>query len=258
MKLNIKNLSKLVLVDFIALALFYYFTKYVIQTIRDYYQIIQGLTPEIDKFGFVLQQNASLFEMNKLAENLDTVSQISNKILLLFLLLGLVSFLLYNISQSINWNLSLNEFKLKGFKTYLRRFTLISIPGFLILSYLGFKIIVLLRTFILDFWFENYFNTKMFFIILVFSLISLIIIYLKFDLYKLINKHSFKDSLYLLKRRFLKEYLDFGSFLIAVFLSVFLFIIILRINPSSALLTLIGALVSLTMFNIFRIYFANS
>ena len=257
MKLNLKNLLKLVLVDFIALALFYYFTKYVIQTIRDYYQIIQSLTPEIDKFGFVLQQNASLFEMNKLAENLDTVSQISNKILLLFLLLGLVSFLLYNISQSINWNLSLNEFKLKGFKTYLRRFTLISIPGFLILSYLGFKIIVLLRTFILDFWFENYFDTKLFFIILAFSLISLIIIYLKFDLYKLINKHSLKDSLYLLKRIF-KEYLVFGSFLIAVFLSVFLFIIILRINPSSALLTLIGALVSLTMFNIFRIYFANS
>ena len=142
MKSNFKHLSILTLIDFIALALFFYFTRYVIQTVRDYYQIIQNLTPQIDQFGVVLQQNSSLFDMNALAGNLEVISSMSNKIFLLFLLLALASFLIYNISQSINWNLSLNEFKFKNYKKYLKRFTIISIPSFIILIYLGFKLIL--------------------------------------------------------------------------------------------------------------------
>ncbi len=257
MKSNFKHLSILTLIDFIALALFFYFTRYVIQTVRDYYQIIQNLTPQIDQFGVVLQQNSSLFDMNALAGNLEVISSMSNKIFLLFLLLALASFLIYNISQSINWNLSLNEFKFKNYKKYLKRFTIISIPSFIILIYLGFKLIVLLRTFILDFWFENYFNTKEFFIILLLSLISLKIIYLKFELYKLINNHSLKDSIYLLRKKVWKNWIGFGLFLITAFISVLLFILILRINPVSLIAIVIASLTALIIFNIFRIYFAS-
>ena len=117
--LDFKKLPILVLIDFITFSLFYFFTKYVIRTIREYYQIIQNLTPQIDQFGFVLQQNSSLFDMNALGGNLELISQLSSNILLLLLLLGLVSFLLYNISQSINWNLALNEFKLRNYLNYL-------------------------------------------------------------------------------------------------------------------------------------------
>lgn len=258
MKFNIKLLSILVLIDFVALGLFFYFTKYVIQTVREYYQIIQNLTPDIDKYGLVLQQNASLLDMNILGENLSTVSQISNKILFLFLLLVVVSFLLYNISQSVNWNLLLNEFKFRNYKNYLKNFTLINIPGFLILIYLGFKIITRLRSFILDFWFESYFNTREFFVILLLILLSLIIIFIKFEFYKLINKHSLKEALYLVTNKLHKEYWNFVLFLIAIFISVFLFIVLLRINPESVISIVVASLVSLGIFNKFRIYFSKN
>lgn len=254
---NFKKLPILVLIDFIVLGLFFYFTKYVIQTVREYYQIIQNLTPEIDKFGFVLQQNTSMLDINDLGENLEIISQMSTKIFLLFILLGLVSFLLYNISQSVSWNLSLNDFKLTNYKKYLKKFTLINIPSFIVLVYLIFNLIVRLRLFILDFWFESYFNLKAFFIILLISLITLILIYLKFELYKLINKHPLKDSLHLLRKRFYKNYLNFGLFLVTVFVCCLLFILIIRINPESVILLIIGVLCSLTIFNIFRSYFTN-
>ncbi len=256
-KLNFKKFPILVLIDFVAFGLFFYFTKYVIQRVREYYQIIQGLTPEIDQFGFVLQQNSSLFDMNALGENLELISQLSSKIILLLFSLGLVSFLLYNFSQSINWNLALNEFKLKNYKNYLKKFTIISIPGFFILSYLFFKIIVKLRVFILDYWFEAFFNTREFFIILLLSLLCLIIIFMEFELYRLINKNSLRDSLGLLQKRIFKRYRYFIFLIVTAFLSDLIFILILRINPNSILLGAVAALVSLSIFNIYRIYFTN-
>src|SRR3989344_2105239 len=255
--LDFKKLPILVLIDFITFSLFYFFTKYVIRTIREYYQIIQNLTPQIDQFGFVLQQNSSLFDMNALGGNLELISQLSSNILLLLLLLGLVSFLLYNISQSINWNLALNEFKLRNYKNYLKKFTIISIPGFLILSYLIFKIIVNLKVFILDYWFEAVFNSMEFLIISLLSLICLIIIIIKFELYRLINKNSLKDSLNLLQKRIFKRYFYFILLIITAFASGLLFIFILKINPNSILLTIFASLVSLSILNVFRIYFAS-
>ncbi len=256
--INFKNLSVLVFIDFIALSLFYFFTRYVIQTVRNYYQIIQGLTPQIDQTGLVLQQNSSLFDMNSLGSNLDTISLLSNKIIFLFFLLALFSFLIYNISQSINWNLALNEFKLKNYRSYLKKFTIINIPAFFILTYLVFKIIVRLKDFILKYWFGSFFNTKEFFIIFFLGLIFIIIIYFKFYLYKSINKLSLIDSLYLLKKRFYNEYFNFVLLALTIFLSIFLFIIILRINPESSITGIIASLASLIVFNLFRTYFTNN
>ncbi len=256
--MNFKKLPILVLIDFLALGAFFYFTKYVIETVREYYSIIQNLTPEIDQFGFVLQQNASLLDMSVLGENLELISQLSSKIMLLFLALGLVSFLLYNFSQSVNWNLVLNDFKLKNYKNYLKKFTIINIPGFIILSYLIFKIIVKLREFILSFWFENYINLTDLFILLLLSLICLIILFLKFEFYRLINNNSLKDSVNLLKKRFFKRYFYFLLLIITALVSDLLFIFILKINPNSLVLGVIAALISLSVFNVFRIYFANT
>ena len=196
--------------------------------------------------------------MNVLGENLNAISMISNKIIFLFFLLGFFSFLLYNISQSINWNLVLNEFKIKNYRNYLKKFTLINIPAFFALVYLAFKIIVKLKTFILNYWFESYFNTKEFFIILFLVLISFIIIYFKFCLYTLINKLSLMDSLRLLKKRFFKRYLDFFLIIITIILACFLFILIIRINPNFTISGVIASLISLVVFNIFRIYFSNN
>jgi ABC-type Fe3+ transport system permease subunit len=153
--------------------------------------------------------------------------------------------------------LSLNEFKLKNYKNYLKKFTIINIPGFFVLSYLGFKTIVRLKTFILDYWFQSYFNTKEFLIILLLVLISFLIIYLKFYLYKSINKLSLIDSLRLLKKRFYKEYIHFFLLAATLLISGFVFVIILRINPDSAISGIIGSLVSLTIFNAFRTYFSS-
>ena len=108
--LDFKKLPILVLIDFITFSLFYFFTKYVIRTIREYYQIIQNLTPQIDQFGFVLQQNSSLFDMNALGGNLELISQLSSNILLLLLLLGLVSFLFSLLKVTLHKILSMIEY----------------------------------------------------------------------------------------------------------------------------------------------------
>ena len=96
-----------------------------------------------------------------------------------------------------------------------------------------------------------------FLIISLLSLICLIIIIIKFELYRLINKNSLKDSLNLLQKRIFKRYFYFILLIITAFASGLLFIFILKINPNSILLTIFASLVSLSILNVFRIYFAS-
>ena len=251
---NIKNLSIVVFIDFISVTLFYLITKYFLRLIKGYYEKIQSLTPTINYLGLNLQQNASLLNINELGDNLDLIGTLSNKILILLFLLALISFLIYNISQSINWNLILNEFKLKNYKNYLKRFTLINIPLFLISIYLLFKIITRLRPFILDFWFGNYFDKNGFLIIFLSCLVLLYIVYLVFLIYIYLNKHDLMSSLNIFKREFYKKPINFFIFLIFLFISSVISIFILRINPSSIILSLFSLLIFLSIFNVFRIY----
>jgi len=254
---NLKNLAKLVLVDFVLVSLLYYIIKYSLNKIRNFYNLIQEMGVQVDSFGAVLKNNASLADINELAGRLDLISELGNKILLLFLLLFFSSFIIYTISQSVNWNLALNNFKLKDYKNYLKKSALINIPVFIIVYYLLFKLIVNARIFILGYWFENFFDRKIFLSIALFLFLLLVLIYLSFYVYVLLSKYSLRESLMQLTKVYYKKPKNFLVFLAALFISFLLSLFILRISPESAVLTMASFLVFLTGFNLLRIYLAN-
>ena len=256
--LNIKNLAKLVLIDLISVVFLFVFSRYILSKIKEFYYLIQSLTPKIDSVSLVLQQNTSLFDMNALSNNLDVISKMSNNIILLIILLFVSMFFIYNISQSINWNLVLNNFKFKNYKTYVRKFALINIPILFLLGYIIFQVLVKLKPFILNYWFESVFNAKEFVLISLMLLAVLLVIYSSFYLYSLLNQYTVIKS----AKLYFKDYKHLLSFNFVIFLLSLLtpfsiFIILAGINPNSTYIILIALFVSTIIADIFRIYLAN-
>ncbi len=248
----IKQLSTLVLIDFIAIALSYSIVRFLLNQVKNYYQEIQSFTESIDKVGITLQKNSSLLNINELSSNLDIINQMSNYIISLIFLLFVSIFIIYIITQSISWNLIINNFKLTDFKNYLKRFFILSIAVIAIISYLFFIILSKLKPFILDFWFNSYFNTKEFLIILVFISTIFLIKYLTINLYILINKHNIKISLNKLKN--LKLYYYLPQFISALIISFLIFIFIVRFNPNSTILIIFSTIIFLIPYNLFKMF----
>ncbi|MBI2671411.1 hypothetical protein HYX16_00595 [Candidatus Woesearchaeota archaeon] len=254
---NIRNLSRLVLTDFISVTLLYYIIKYSLNKIRNFYNIIQSMGVKVDELSFALQKNASLLDINELSGRLDLISELGNKILLLFLVLFAASFLIYTISQSINWNLVLNNFKLKDYKKYLKKSALINIILFPVYYFLFFKLIVNARVFILNFWFENIFDSNLFLVILLILFLLAALFYLSFLTYILLNNHSLKEALNRLTKVYYQKPVNFLVYLSGLFFSFLVSIFILRINPNSVILTMISFIIFLSGFNLLRVYLAR-
>lgn len=250
---NLKKLSVITLIDFIFVTLFYLLAKNIISKVKVYYELIQSLTTSLDKFNNILQQNASQLDINQLGINVELINQISNKIISWLFGLFIVMFLIYLVSQSVSWNLALNNLKFKNYKAYLWKFTLISIPVFILIIYLGFNLLVKLKPFILDYWFKSIFSTSGFIEICLLFLVILLIKFYTITAYVLINKNSLKNSLTLLVNN-LKITKFFFILLLIVLLGLISSIKLLKVNPNSLILVSISALLFLMIYNFFKLF----
>ncbi len=251
---NLKHLSVAVIINYISLILVLLLTKYIFAKVKIYYQTIQSFTENLNNIGSVLQNNASIANYNDLNSNLSIISQMANNIIFWLIILFSISFLIYIISQSISWNLLITNLKLKNYKTYLKKFIILSIPFGVILFFLTSKTIIRARPFILDFWFKNYFNAKELIIILLLSLLILAIYYIYICLLIWSNKNSIRDSFKLLKKEYKKISKTFVHFLLATFISSTLFIWIARINKNSIIILMISLFVFLIINNVFKVF----
>src|SRR3989344_147247 len=254
----LKNLSILILIDYISVILILLITKFIFDKVKTYYQIIQSFTDKIGSVNTILQNNVSLVNYNDFGSNLDLISNLSNKIILLFIVLFLFSFLICIISQSISWNLILNNFKLKNYKQYLKKSSLISISTILLSIYLIFNLLVKLKPFILDFWFKSLFSNEDFIIILILTLIILLILYLSIILSILVNKYKLKQSFTIIKNNFKQFSMNFIYFLLVFLTSSTLFIFIARLNKDSIWLIALSFLIFLIINNLFKLFLAKT
>ena len=255
---TLKNLSVLIIIDYISIVLFLFITKFIFDKVKIYYQIIQSFTENISNVNNVLQNNASLVNYNDLGSNLDLISSLSNKIILFFIVLFISSLLIYLISQSISWNLILNNFKFKNYKQYIKRFSIISISTLIISILFIFNLLLKLKPFILDFWFKSYFNVQEFTTILITTLFLLLILYFSVILSILVNKYKLKETFAIIKKHFKVFSINFIYFLLNILISSVLFIFIARLNKNSVWLIAFSFLIFLIINNIFKLFLAKN
>lgn len=248
----LKHLSILTVIDFISFSLIYFITKYILKRVREYYSLIQSFTNQFEQAGMLIQNNASLVDPSQLNSNLEVISQLSNNIIFLLSILLISFFIIFLISRSISLNLILNKFKLKDYKNYLKKFVILSIPIFITITYLIFKIIVKARPFILDFWFENYFNYRSFISIVFLVLILFLVIYILIYLSVLINNNTIKKSLQIFSDN-LKKLIYFIPFTLFLIISALISIFIARLNTKSTILIVISFIIFLSLVNILKI-----
>ena len=254
--LNFKKLSVITLIDFVFLSLVYFLARLVISRVREYYALIQNFSVGIDQFGYILQQNASQFNINELGQKLGVINQLSNQIILWLGGLFILIFFIYSISQSLSWNLLLNNFKLNNYKAYLKKFTLLNIPVFILSIYLVFILLINLRPFILDYWFEGRIAVGAFIEILFLFLLVMLIKYYTTTIYIFLNKHSLKNSLILLVNKY---YITkfFLVFVLTILISLYFVVMLLRINSNSITILIISALLFLSIYNFFKLFLVN-
>jgi len=126
----------------------------------------------------------------------NIVNQINNSLgqlifnLIFFILVILV---LYIGIKSLEWNLIYNG-KLKDFKKYLGKFSILSILLIVILIPFFYLVLVTSRRFLLDYLFNGFFAYNELFKIALLLFVLVLVIYLVFTGYVYLNKYKFLES----------------------------------------------------------------
>ncbi len=231
-----KFFSKLFLkifgIELIFILLFFLLSSFFIGKIYGIIVVMQGIGSLLSGYENVdnnieLDQAAELSGLvNELNSNLGNLAIYS----LLFLLIG---FLLYVFLKSLEWNLILNE-KLKNYKDYLKKFTLITLLVILILIPLFYFILVASRQFLLSYLFGGTILKKESIELILLSIVSVFSVYLGFNGYFYINEERFVIAL--------KKIFKFKKFK-NYFVLLLLFFV-------SALIIRYGLILSTSVFNI--------
>ncbi len=124
MKLKLKTM----VIDFVALFLAFLFLILARTKMQSYMDKIQEFYPQIEALS---QGTPSIFQLNTLVGN---VSPVMNKYMVFLYLTPTVLFLLFILSQGINWQLNFNK---KIDKRYLFDFFLVSLPFLLVIGFFG-------------------------------------------------------------------------------------------------------------------------
>ena len=126
----------------------------------------------------------------KITEFNSYFNQVAINLSLLVLLLVLV----YILVKSVNWNFVYNE-KIKDFKKYFGRFTLLSLIFFVLSVPLLFYALVNGRRFLLPYMFENAFLKNEFAKIIIFVLLFVLLMHLTFTGYVYLSKNNFVNAI---------------------------------------------------------------
>jgi len=166
------------------------------------------------------------FEQTNLAdiESLRTiVSQLNDSLTQLIvysILLIIIIYVLYLITDSIAWNLAANK-KIKNYKSYFFKFLGISLPAFIILVILAFNLLIYARSFLINYMFEGTVLYSEFFKLFIFFLIITLVFYLLFSGAVYINSNKYIESL---KKIF--KFRKFYLFFILLIIFIIIFVIV--------------------------------
>lgn len=190
--------------------------------LKAYILQIQLLSPLVNE----LSQQETI-NLAALQSTMSLIKPLLSKYLLLqYLIAPLIIFILFILTQGFIWQtLSNQKFNLK----YYFKFTIISIPLLLISSYLFYQTITLLSLFLSSDISSFQLQSKIFLILII---LGLLIAYLTFLAYSLLNKQSLKEliqQIFNLKFKkfinFFLVYLLFLGVLFTLFLTYFGFLI---------------------------------
>ncbi|TKJ18560.1 MAG: hypothetical protein CEE43_17615 [Promethearchaeota archaeon Loki_b32] len=117
-----------ILIDFSFLFILYFFVLFIIKKIQSYALKLQDFGLNLKQAESIIQQNASLLDYNLLLNNVELINQVIQKVLILFFLLLVGSFLMYILFQGTQWSFILSN--LKNFKKYFWKFSLVSFVSF--------------------------------------------------------------------------------------------------------------------------------
>ena len=252
---TIKQFLVFLLIDFLFVFCAFTFIKFMLNKVKDYFLNLQTLNLDFESMGESLLQNASNLNLDLLGNNLDIINTVAQKVMFysLYTLIGI--FLLYCISQAVQWNLVFNKLKFKHFGRYLLKFILINIPIFLVLIYIFYGIMYNLRGLVFNSWIENTYLESQFSysgsfpILFVLIILFLAVIYFTINLYILMNKYKFKEAL-------VNSFNNFKNY--KLILRYLVYIVILFLVMFTSGINLILCLVlCLSLIEIFRMDFSR-
>jgi len=220
-----KNYLKLYLIDVIYFILTFGFVFFALYKINQYTTILKTINSEQ-----VLMQ-----DYKSLAATLNIAGPLANKILLLFFLIPIISFVLYTIFQGFSWS------RLTGikYKNYIWRFLLITII---------YGLIIYVLAYLLSIWSIG----------IVLDILFLIVIYILFVNYAATKKDFIKDC----KKSFILSFRKFYHlFLIYILWIIFSLIVLFFYTIAKGFLSItisiIALLILIALFTLFKRIFCN-
>lgn len=181
-----------------------YFTG---KKIQSYVLVIYAYAPQLQDLQSVLSENVSLADLNQLNQALAVINQAYKMIFIITIASLIAFFLLWCFFQSLEWRITYKSLKkavkfedlFDGYLKYCLKFSLVTIPAFIIILPTSYYLIANLKTLFLNLLIRMYGmegTQKIPYISLIASLvIFLVTTYLTVSIYILLNKYTLKEAI---------------------------------------------------------------
>ncbi len=238
-----------ILLDFSFLFALYMFLSLVIKEIKSYAYVLQDFGNKLSSLEPTIQANITNLDYTQLLSNVEIINQIAQKIIFLFSVMLIGSFILYLSFQSVQWSFILS--KLKNLKKYFLKFGIVSLFSFLLFITFLWYMLLNARNIILSY-LSSMPTTNLFIkLILLYALIFLLGYYTNVC-YVFLNKHKFLEAL---KKTILLNNIKSMLVYLACFVSILLILVLWPMfNLSSIYLIILEIILILTIINWFRYY----
>jgi len=225
--MKLKYFLSLVGIDIVFLFSLYFFFLFIVTKIQTLMAGFQNYTDQLGGIENVMMTNMSNIDFTQLNTVTESMKGLLSTVLFYFFLGALGAFVLFCLSQGINWSLAYNllKNKFKIDKTYILRFIISSLFIVSLGVFLFYRLLASARFLFLGKLLNETFSNSDLFKMISYGILLILLIYFAFVFYTLLNKYKFSEIFkHILENLKLKSFLIFLGGLFGILLIIYLFL----------------------------------